>query len=344
MDRHDAAHGHAHGLRMATASPTIATHDSRPDGRTATGTAISGTRTARRLQPRVRDRHRPQPAFVAVEAFYGWRADSLALLADAGHNLSDVARPRARLGRRASPAGCARRAPHLRLEARVDPRRVRQRAAAAGRDRLARLGGARPAARRRRRADRTLMVVAGDRHRRQPRHRAALPARPPRRPQRARRVPAHGRRRAVSAGVVVTGALALWLGWPWLDPAASLVIAFVILLGTWGLFRDSLHLLFDGVPGHRPRRGSRRAGGAARRRPGQRPACLGHRHHRDGADRAPVMPGGHPDDRSCGRGRRGCRSASPSATSPCRRPRGVHGAVRRRRATGTRHRPAEHSH
>ena len=29
--------------------------------------------------------------FVVIEAFYGWRSDSLALLADAGHNLSDVA-------------------------------------------------------------------------------------------------------------------------------------------------------------------------------------------------------------------------------------------------------------
>ena len=29
--------------------------------------------------------------FVAVEAFYGWKINSLALLADAGHNLSDVA-------------------------------------------------------------------------------------------------------------------------------------------------------------------------------------------------------------------------------------------------------------
>ncbi len=29
--------------------------------------------------------------FVAVEGFYGWRVNSLALLADAGHNLSDVA-------------------------------------------------------------------------------------------------------------------------------------------------------------------------------------------------------------------------------------------------------------
>lgn len=28
--------------------------------------------------------------FVLVEAFYGWRTGSLALLADAGHNLSDV--------------------------------------------------------------------------------------------------------------------------------------------------------------------------------------------------------------------------------------------------------------
>jgi cobalt-zinc-cadmium efflux system protein len=53
---------------------------------------------------------------------------------------------------------------------------------------------------------------------------------------------------AVSAGVVVAAALTVWLGWTWLDPAASLVIAVVILLGTWGLFRDSLHLMFDGVP------------------------------------------------------------------------------------------------
>ena len=29
-------------------------------------------------------------AFVAIEAFYGWKVQSLALLADAGHNLSDV--------------------------------------------------------------------------------------------------------------------------------------------------------------------------------------------------------------------------------------------------------------
>ena len=52
----------------------------------------------------------------------------------------------------------------------------------------------------------------------------------------------------VSAGLVVAGALTLWMGWTWLDPVTSLAIAGVILLGTWGLFKQSLHLLFDGVP------------------------------------------------------------------------------------------------
>jgi cobalt-zinc-cadmium efflux system protein len=52
----------------------------------------------------------------------------------------------------------------------------------------------------------------------------------------------------VSAGVVMAGALALWFGWNWLDPVASLLIAAVIVVGTWSLFRQSLHLLFDGVP------------------------------------------------------------------------------------------------
>jgi cobalt-zinc-cadmium efflux system protein len=52
----------------------------------------------------------------------------------------------------------------------------------------------------------------------------------------------------VSLGVVIAGALFIWTGWAWLDPAISLVIAVVILLGTWGLLRQSLHLTLDGVP------------------------------------------------------------------------------------------------
>ena len=54
----------------------------------------------------------------------------------------------------------------------------------------------------------------------------------------------------VSAGVVVAGALTLWQGWTWLDPVVSLGIAVVILWGTWDLFKQSLHMLFDGVPAH----------------------------------------------------------------------------------------------
>lgn len=52
----------------------------------------------------------------------------------------------------------------------------------------------------------------------------------------------------VSAGVVVAGGLALWMGWNWLDPVVSLLIAAVIVVGSFGLFKQSVHLLFDGVP------------------------------------------------------------------------------------------------
>jgi cobalt-zinc-cadmium efflux system protein len=53
---------------------------------------------------------------------------------------------------------------------------------------------------------------------------------------------------AVSAGVVVA-ALAMWAtGWLWLDPVVSLGIVVVIVLGTWGLLRDSLDLALDAAP------------------------------------------------------------------------------------------------
>ena len=52
----------------------------------------------------------------------------------------------------------------------------------------------------------------------------------------------------VSFGVVIAGAIFVWTGWAWVDPAISLVIALVVLLGTWGLLRQSLHLSLDGVP------------------------------------------------------------------------------------------------
>ncbi|PKM30895.1 MAG: cation transporter [Gammaproteobacteria bacterium HGW-Gammaproteobacteria-11] len=54
----------------------------------------------------------------------------------------------------------------------------------------------------------------------------------------------------VSVGVVLAGLLYLWRGWQWIDPVASILIALIIIVGTWSLLRRSLHLLFDGVPDH----------------------------------------------------------------------------------------------
>lgn len=55
---------------------------------------------------------------------------------------------------------------------------------------------------------------------------------------------------AVSAGVVVSALLMAVTGWLWLDPATSLVIAAVIAWSSWHLLVDSLHLSLDAVPPH----------------------------------------------------------------------------------------------
>lgn len=52
----------------------------------------------------------------------------------------------------------------------------------------------------------------------------------------------------VSIGVVVSGALILWTGAAWIDPVIGLVIAGIICWSGAGLFRESLHLILDGVP------------------------------------------------------------------------------------------------
>jgi cobalt-zinc-cadmium efflux system protein len=52
----------------------------------------------------------------------------------------------------------------------------------------------------------------------------------------------------VSAGVVLSGLLIMFTGWSLLDPIVSLVIVAVILISTWRLLRDSLTLSLDGVP------------------------------------------------------------------------------------------------
>ena len=53
---------------------------------------------------------------------------------------------------------------------------------------------------------------------------------------------------AVSAGVVVAGFVVAQTGLGWIDPATSLAIVVVILLSTWGLLRDSVALSLQGVP------------------------------------------------------------------------------------------------
>lgn len=52
----------------------------------------------------------------------------------------------------------------------------------------------------------------------------------------------------VTVGVIIAALLISWTSWLWLDPAVSLLIAVVILVGTWGLLRDSMALAVDAVP------------------------------------------------------------------------------------------------
>ena len=189
--------------------------------------------------------------FVLVEAFFGWRAGSLALLADAGHNLSDVG------GLVLAWAGLA--AARLRSDDRhtYGWRRGSILASFAnavvllvamgslGWEAWQRLAAPTPV------AGGTVMAVAGlgvvinsltawlflkgqeDLNIRGAFLHMAADA-------------------LVSAGVVLAGALSLWKGWLFIDPALSLLIAAIITVGTWSLFRRSLHLLFDGVPDNIP--------------------------------------------------------------------------------------------
>jgi cobalt-zinc-cadmium efflux system protein len=54
----------------------------------------------------------------------------------------------------------------------------------------------------------------------------------------------------VAAGVVVAGLTIRATGWLWVDPVVSIAIGAIITLGTWGLLRESLNLAMDAVPSH----------------------------------------------------------------------------------------------
>lgn len=190
-------------------------------------------------------------AFVAIEAFYGWRVNSLALLADAGHNLSDVAGLVLAWGG-ALAVKLAPDAHHTYgwkratiLAAFANALLLLMAIGALAWEALGRLLSP-PAV-----VDAqgsTIMLVAGVGIVINTAT-ALLFMRGRESDLNIRSAFTHMAADAlVSAGVVVVGALTLWQGWAWLDPVVSLAIALVILLGTWGLFKQSLHLLFDGVP------------------------------------------------------------------------------------------------
>jgi cobalt-zinc-cadmium efflux system protein len=186
--------------------------------------------------------------FVVVEAFYGFVSGSLALLTDAGHNLSDVLGLLLAWG----AAALARKRPSPRrtygysratiIASLFSGLLLMGAVGAIGWEAIGRLmEPPQP-------AGKTIMIVAaigvvintvtalfffsGKDHDLNIRgaflHMAADAA--------------------VSLGVVASGALILFYGMNWIDPVISLVIAAVILLSTWGLLRDSLNLAVDAVP------------------------------------------------------------------------------------------------
>ena len=54
----------------------------------------------------------------------------------------------------------------------------------------------------------------------------------------------------ISLGVVLSGLVMMVTGWLWLDPVVSMVISAVIVMGTWGLLKDSVNLALHAVPEH----------------------------------------------------------------------------------------------
>lgn len=186
--------------------------------------------------------------FVVAEAAFGYFSNSMALIADAGHNLSDVAG----LVVAWIAAGLSKRPPSARytyglrgssiLAALFNAVFLLIAVGAIGWEAVVRLFAPEPV------AGITVMVVAGigivinavtawlfasGRHsdlniRGAYLHMAADAA--------------------VSAAVVVAGVIILLTGWYWIDPAVSLIVAVVIVWGTWGLLRDSTALSLAAVP------------------------------------------------------------------------------------------------
>ncbi|MDE2370652.1 MAG: cation transporter [Burkholderiales bacterium] len=189
-------------------------------------------------------------AFVVVEFFYGYLANSTALMADAGHNLSDVLGLMLAWG----AAWLSQRRPSARytyglrstsiLAALANAMLLFVACGGIGWEAVLRFSSP-PAV-----AGGTVMTVAaigilingfsawlflkgseGDLNIRGAYLHMAADA-------------------AVSLGVVIAGAAMVYTHWYWLDPVLSLVIVAVVLWGTWGLLRQSVQLALAAVPPH----------------------------------------------------------------------------------------------
>ena len=52
-----------------------------------------------------------------------------------------------------------------------------------------------------------------------------------------------------SVGAIVAGVLLLAFGWAWADPAASVLIALLVVASSWSLLRETVAVLMEGAPG-----------------------------------------------------------------------------------------------
>ena len=186
--------------------------------------------------------------FVIVEAVFGWISGSVALIADAAHNLSDVLGLLLAWG----AVGLARRPPSSRRTYGLRKATVLAALGNALLILIAVIGLGIEAVRRFRDPvevhSLTVIVVAlvgvlinaGS---------ALLFARGRKHDANQRAVFLHlAADAAVSLAVVFAG-VGMWLtGWHWLDPAVSLLVAVVLLFSTWPLLREGLDLALDAVP------------------------------------------------------------------------------------------------
>jgi cobalt-zinc-cadmium efflux system protein len=189
-------------------------------------------------------------AFVAVEATYGFLSGSMALVADAGHNLSDVLSLALAWG----ASVLARRAPSGRYTYGYKSSTILAALANAGLllvaiggiafETLNRIGSPPEV------EGRIMMIIAGigivingaT---------ALLFARGREHDINIRGAFLHMAADAlVSLGVVIAGLAILLTGQRWIDPVTSLVIVLVIAWGTWGLLKDSVKLGLNAVPEH----------------------------------------------------------------------------------------------